>query len=391
MKEFIYYTPTKVFFGKGYERKVGEILKSYKIKKVLFHYGQKSIKETGLYDIVKESLTKAGISCIELGGVEPNPKISLVRKGVEICKQEQIELVLAVGGGSVIDSAKSIALGAKTSEDPWRFNVKEVEPYDALPVGVILTISAAGSEMSNSCVITNEELKLKRGFNHDLNRPLFAILNPELTYTVSKYQTACGIVDIMMHTLERYFSSHDFIELTDSMSLALLKAVKNAGLKAIHNPRDYEARATLMWASSLSHNGLTASLKNTYMPVHQLEHELSGMYDEVPHGVGLAILFPAWARLVYHQNYQKFARLGVEVFDVNPNQAIEDQTKEAINNMEIYFKTIGMPTKLRELNIPNINIIGMANSLTKNKTFVYQNAFTPIDFNFALEVYRKAY
>ena len=196
-----------------------------------------------------------------MGGVEPNPKISLVRKGVEICKQEQIELVLAVGGGSVIDSAKSIALGAKTSEDPWRFNVKEVEPYDALPVGVILTISAAGSEMSNSCVITNEELKLKRGFNHDLNRPLFAILNPELTYTVSKYQTACGIVDIMMHTLERYFSSHDFIELTDSMSLALLKAVKNAGLKAIHNPRDYEARATLMWASSLSHNGLTASLK----------------------------------------------------------------------------------------------------------------------------------
>lgn len=257
MTNFIYNTPTKVFFGKGYEHEVGEILKQYKIKKVLFHYGQNSIKASGLYDIVKKSLEQAKIEYIELGGVEPNPKISLVRDGVKICKEHNIELILAVGGGSVIDSAKSIAVGAKSTEDPWRFNAKEIEPIDALPVGVILTIAAAGSEMSNSCVITNEELKLKRGFNNELNRPLFAIMNPELTYTVSKYQTACGIVDIMMHTLERYFSSYEFIDLTDSIALSLLKAVKKAGLKALQNPQDYEARATLMWASSLSHNGLT--------------------------------------------------------------------------------------------------------------------------------------
>lgn len=391
MTNFIYNTPTKVFFGKGYEHEVGEILKQYKIKKVLFHYGQNSIKASGLYDIVKKSLEQAKIEYIELGGVEPNPKISLVRDGVKICKEHNIELILAVGGGSVIDSAKSIAVGAKSTEDPWCFNAKEIEPIDALPVGVILTIAAAGSEMSNSCVITNEELKLKRGFNNELNRPLFAIMNPELTYTVSKYQTACGIVDIMMHTLERYFSSYEFIDLTDSIALSLLKAVKKAGLKALQNPQDYEARATLMWASSLSHNGLTSSLKTYTMPVHQLEHDLSGMYDEVAHAAGLAILFPAWAKLVYKQNPEKFARLGVEVFDVDPTLPVLDQAKQGILNMEQYFKSIGMPTRLQELNLSDIDIVGMANSLSKNKTYAYQNAYTPIDFNFAVEVYRKAY
>lgn len=390
MDNFIYNTPTKVFFGRGFETKVGEILKEYNITRVLLHYGQQSIKKSGLYDIVKESLEKAMITTFELGGVEPNPKLSLVKEGVKICQKENIELILAVGGGSVIDSSKSIAVGAKTNEDPWLFNIKERVPKSALPVGVILTLSAAGSEMSSSCVITNEINNLKRGFNHELNRPLFAIMNPELTYSVSSYQTACGIVDIMMHTLERYFSSMEFIELTDSISLALLKSVKNAGLKALKNPNDYEARATLMWASSLSHNGLTSSLKNYYMPVHQLEHELSGLYDSVAHAAGLAILFPAWARLVYQDNPSKFAKLGLAVFDVDPNLSVIEQAKQTIINIENYFKQINMPTRLRDLNLEEVDIEKMALVLSKNKTAAVKNAFRSVDYEFAMAVYQEA-
>lgn len=390
MDNFIYNTPTKVFFGRGFETKVGEILKEYNITRVLLHYGQQSIKKSGLYDIVKESLEKAKITTFELGGVEPNPKLSLVKEGVKICQKENIELILAVGGGSVIDSSKSIAVGAKTNEDPWLFNIKERVPKSALPVGVILTLSAAGSEMSSSCVITNEINNLKRGFNHELNRPLFAIMNPELTYSVSSYQTACGIVDIMMHTLERYFSSMEFIELTDSISLALLKSVKNAGLKALKNPNDYEARATLMWASSLSHNGLTSSLKNYYMPVHQLEHELSGLYDSVAHAAGLAILFPAWARLVYQDNPSKFAKLGLAVFDVDPNLSVIEQAKQTIINIENYFKQINMPTRLRDLNLEEVDIEKMALVLSKNKTAAVKNAFRSVDYEFAMAVYQEA-
>lgn len=390
MDNFIYNTPTKVFFGRGFENQVGDIIKEYNINRVLLHYGQQSIKKLGLYDVVKESLKRANIDVFELGGVEPNPKLSLVKQGVEICKKENIELILAVGGGSVIDSSKAIAVGAKTDEDPWLFNIKERVPTARIPVGVILTISAAGSEMSNSCVITNDSNNLKRGFNHELNRPLFAIMNPELTYSVSPYQTACGIVDIMMHTLERYFSSMDFIELTDSISLALLKAVKNAGLKALEDPRDYDSRATLMWASSLSHNGLTSSLKNYYMPVHQLEHELSGMYDSVAHAAGLAVLFPAWARLVYKDNPSKFARLGVEVFEVDPQLSTIEQARQAIRNIENYFMKINMPTRLKDLNIKETNIEKMALILSKDKTFAVKNAFRSVDYDFAVQVFTEA-
>lgn len=390
MDNFIYNTPTKVFFGRGYETQVGEILIEYQISRVLLHYGQQSIKKSGLYDIVKSSLEKAGIQIFELGGVEPNPKLSLVKEGVKICKNERIELILAVGGGSVIDSSKSIAVGAKTNEDPWLFNIKERIPASALPVGVILTLAAAGSEMSSSCVITNEANNLKRGFNHELNRPLFAIMNPELTYSVPPYQTACGIVDIMMHTLERYFSSIKFIELTDSISLALLKAVKNAGLKALEDPHDYNARATLMWASSLSHNGLTSSLKNYYMPVHQLEHEVSGLYDSVAHAAGLSILFPAWAKLVYQENPSKFARLGLEVFEVDPSLSVPEQAKQTIINLENYFKQIKMPTRLSDLNLGEIDIQRMALALSKNKTTSVKNAFYSVDYDFAVKVYQEA-
>ena len=279
MEAFQYYTPTKVIFGKDTHKQVGQVIRSYGFHKVLFHYGSGSIKRTGLYDQIVASLNEAGVQFVELGGVEANPKISLARKAAQLCIDEQVEMILAVGGGSVLDSSKSAAAGAANRCDPWLFSIGEKVPEKSLPVGAVLTISAAGSEMSNSCVMTNEDGWLKRGFNTDLNRPLFAIMNPELTYTVSPYQTACGITDIMMHTLERYFCFNTDNALTDRIAEGLLKSVIEAGKAAIENPRDYEARATLMWASSMSHNNLTGNGRDYFMRCHQIEHELSGMYD----------------------------------------------------------------------------------------------------------------
>lgn len=314
MENFIYYTPTKVYFGKDQEKNLGKILQGYNIKKVLLHYGKSSIKKNGLYDTVVGQLNAAKIDFVELGGVEPNPKLSLVLKGVEICKKENVDLILAVGGGSVLDSSKSISVGAKVDFNPWLFSIKEAEPKDHIPVGCILTISAAGSDMSNSCVITNDETLEKRGFVSDHNRCLFSILNPELTYSVNKYQTACGIVDIIMHTIERYISLGEANPLTDNISIGLMKAVIEAGKVVIENPNDYNARATLMWANSLSHNGLTGCGRNYFMAVHQLEHEVSGMFDHVSHGAGLAVLWPAWAKYSYKAAKELFKNLHMKLW-----------------------------------------------------------------------------
>ncbi len=291
MQNFTFHTPTKIFFGRDTEKQIGEIIKSYGFSKVLFHYGSGSIKKSGLYDTVIRSLQEHGIDFVELGGVEANPKLSLARKAAELARSEQVELILAVGGGSVLDSAKAAA-------------------------GTILTLSASGSEMSDSCVITNEDGWLKRGFNAPCNRPLFSIMNPELTYTVSRYQTGCGIVDIMMHTLERYFSLNGENPLTDAMAEGLLRTVIQAGKTAIENPRDYEARAALMWAGSLSHNGLTGCGKQFVMRCHQLEHELSGAYDRIAHGAGLAVLFPAWAKYIFRENLPRFAQYAANVWNI---------------------------------------------------------------------------
>ena len=313
MENFIYNTPTRVYFGKGQEDNLGEILKSYGIKKVLFHYGKGSIKKSGLYDKVINQLKASKIDFVELGGVEPNPKLSLVLKGVKIAKEENIDLILAVGGGSVLDSAKSIAVGAKVDFSPWLFSIGEKKATSHVPVGAILTIAASGSDMSNSCVITNDETKEKRGFASEENRCLFSILNPELTYTVSPYQTACGITDIMMHTLERYFSKGSETPLTDNIALGLLKATVDAGKIVMKDPTNYEARATLFWANSLSHNTLTGIGRNFIMSVHQLEHEVSGMFDNVSHGAGLAVLWPAWAKLSFKGAPERFLRYSYEV------------------------------------------------------------------------------
>ena len=391
MLNFIYNTPTKVYFGKDEELKIGSIIKELGFKKILLHYGKSSIKTSGLYDIIIGKLKENNIDYVELGGVEPNPKLSLVEKGIELVKKEKIEMILAVGGGSVIDSSKAIAVGCKVDFSPWKFSIKEEIPKDHIPVGVILTIAASGSDMSNSCVITNDKTNKKTGFNSELNRPLFAILDPILTYTVSKYQTACGVVDIMMHTLERYFSNGtDDTPLTDNIALGLLKTVYKEGLKAINEPDNYEARANLLWANSLSHNGLTQCGREFLMSVHQLEHELSGMYDNVAHGAGLAVLWPGWALKAYKAQPDRFLRFAYEVMEIKPTANKESDIINAINKLKQYYVELGMPAQLREFGVTKESLKEMALRLTNNKSKSF-NDIINVDFDMALAIYESVY
>ena len=352
MNNFEYCVPTRVIFGRDTQKRAGELIKEYGFRKVMIHYGGGSVKRSGLLDQVTASLREAGIEMVLFGGVQANPTLSKALEGMEICRRESVDFILAVGGGSVIDSAKCIADGAPNPEiDPWKFFMKEAVPPKALSHGNILTLSASGSETSQSCVITNEENGLKRGFNCPAHRPLFAVCNPELTFTVSRFQTGCGTVDILMHTLERYLGgTTKDTALTDRIAEGLMKAVIEAGTAADLNPEDYEARATLMWAGSLSHNDLTGLGREVMMTVHQLEHELSGKYPEVAHGAGLSALFCSWARYVCRDDPMRFAQLAVRVWDVEMN--FENPLKTAldgIQRMEDYFKSLNMPVRLSEL------------------------------------------
>ena len=350
MLNFEYYAPTKVFFGEEQETKTGEIISNYGYKKIMLIYGKGSIKKSGLYDTIINSLGEYNIEFVEMGGVEPNPKIEFVREAIMVAKREGVELVLAVGGGSVIDAAKYTALGAVSEYDVWDFVEGKQKPIAALPVGCVLTIAAAGSEMSWSAVVSDMSLNMKRGMASDFNRPLFAICNPELTYTVSPYQTACGIVDIMSHTIERYFTPCEPTDLTDIIAEGILKTVVKSAKEVMKNPCDYEARANIMWASSLSHNNLTGCGRINALPVHQLEHAVSGEYDNVAHGAGLAVLTPAWARYVYKYNVSRFAQFARRVWDVD--ELDDGKAAEAgIEAMTQFFKSIGMPATLGEFGI----------------------------------------
>ena len=366
MNNFEFISPTKIFFGKDVELQVGRVIKEYGYQRVLLHYGKNSIFKSGLYDKITNSLNENNIVYYELGGVEPNPKIDLVRKGIEIVKKEKIDLILAVGGGSVIDSAKLIGVGSKTESDPWLFNIQKITPKSSTDLMVILTIAAAGSELSNSCVITNPLYSLKRGFNNDLIRPKFAFLNPELTYSVSLKQTGCGIVDILMHTIERYLVTEEDAHLTFSLAEGLMKTVLNEGLKVIENPKDYTARANLMLAGSLSHNGLTELGVKKFFTVHKLEHELSGFYDQVAHAEGLSILFPAWARFLAQKEPKQLARFARNVMMIETTNDDYSDALEGINKLEKYFIKIGMPTRLIDLGLENVLYEEMANSATDN-------------------------
>ena len=381
---YTYNAPTKLLIDFDINN-LGEVIKNYGYKRVLFVYGGGSIKKLGLYDKVIKSLNDYDISFIEEGGVEPNPKVSFVREVLN--KNQEFDMILAVGGGSVIDTAKSIAVSYESGIDPWKFNSHEVVPTKAIPVGVVLTISAAGSEMSSSCVITNEEINVKQGFNSEVVRPLFAIMNPEYTFSVNKYQTACGIVDIMMHTLERYISNEDSM-LADEFAIGLLKTVIKNGKIAYDDPTNYQARKELMLASSFSHNGLTHVGRGYKMRAHAFEHIISGFYDEVTHGAGLSIVWPAYAKYVYKNPLLTplFARLAYDLFDLEKTENIEDDAYLGITKLEEFFKSLDMPVRLNEVGIDKSNVELFALSLTKNKTTIIKDV-VDIDYDDAVGIF----
>lgn len=386
MIDFNFVSPTKIFFGRGKEKDVGNICKEFSFKNVLVIIGKSSVKKSGLLDIVLDKLNESKIHYLLLEGVRANPEIGLCRKGIEICKENKIDSLLAIGGGSVIDTAKNIAAGFYYDGDSFDFNKHIAAPSKALPIGVILTISAAGSELSNSCVIQDDGKHYKSGFNSDFVRPKFVVENPELTFSVDSYQTGVGIVDIMMHTLERYLQESTENELSDGLSEGLLRSVVKAAKVVRKNSEDYEARATLMLASSLSHNGLTSIGKKFGMPVHQLEHALSGLYPFVAHGAGLAVLYPAWAKYYLKYDAKKFASLGRNAFGIKKD---DDRKcgKLAITALEHLFSDLGMPKTYKDLGIDDVDIEKLANIVTDNKKRVINHSKKPMDYDVALEIF----
>lgn len=392
MNNFIYETPTKVYFGKDEELKVGKLVAEYKPKKVLIHYGGKSAKESGLLDRVKKCLEDEKIAYVELGGVVANPQLSLVRKGIKLCLDEGVDFVLAVGGGSVMDSAKDIANGAANPEvDVWDFSLKKCEPVKTLNKGAILTLAAAGSEMSSSCVITNSETGQKMGYGSSLNRMNFAIENPELTYTVSPYQTACGAVDIAMHTIERYFCPGEDTYLTDAIAEAVIKSTMKAAADCLENPKNYEARANMMWASSLAHNGLTQCGRQFQLVVHQLEHEVSGMYPDVAHGAGLAALWCSWARYVYRCNINRWLQFAQNIWNMDIDFEHPEKTiEQAIDKQEQYYASIGMPINLKSLGVKKESLEELALKSSRNRTRTLIG-YKPLEYEDILKIYQMAY
>ena len=351
MYNFKYYTPTKVLFGKGTEDQVGQLIKEQNCKKVLIHYGMGSVVRSGLLDKVKKALDEESIPWVELGGAVPNPRLSLVYEGIDLAKKEGVDFILAVGGGSAIDSAKAIGYGVFNEGDVWEFYDRKRQAKGCVPIGVVLTMAATGSEMSNSSVITKEEGWIKRGYSSDFGRPVFAIMNPELTMTLPDYQTACGCTDILMHTMERYFVSGDTMEMTDVIAEALMRNVIKYSLILEKEPDNYEARAEIMWAGSLSHNGLTGcGASGVDFATHGLEHELGGLYD-VAHGAGLAALWGSWARYVYKECLNRFYRFAIEVMAVKDEGNKEDIALKGIECVENFFREIHMPTSLTELGL----------------------------------------
>ena len=352
MINFTYFTPTKVLFGKDTEKEVGALLAECGAKKVLLHYGQGSVERSGLLARVEASIAEAGIETLVLGGVQPNPLLSLVYEGIELCKKEKVDFVLAVGGGSAIDSAKAIGYGCLYDGDVWDFFDGKAVPEACLPIGAVLTIAAAGSEMSNSCVITNDRTMEKRGLGSDASRCRFAVMNPELTMTLPPYQTAVGVADILMHTLERYFTPETPMMLTQGLAESLLCTVMENGRILTRKPKDYNARAELMWAGSLSHNGLmSCGGGHGDWACHQLSHELSAKYG-LAHGASLTAVWGSWARYVCKgEAVARFARLATQVLDVEPLASEVETAQAGIHAMEEYFWSLELPTSLEEADL----------------------------------------
>lgn len=365
MNNFNFYSPTYFAFGKEKEMEVGSLIKKFGGSKVLLHYGGGSIKKNGLYDKIVESLNKENIEFVELGGVKPNPRSGLVYEGIELCRKENVDFVLAVGGGSTIDSSKAIALGTVYDGDFWDYYCNPWSVEKALPVGTVLTLAAAGSEGSGDSVITQEETLLKWSTSGDALRPKFSVLNPQYTCTLPPYQTACGITDIMIHVCERYFTNTKDVEITDRLCEAVLKTMIEEGPKVMADPQNYEARANIMWAGMVAHNNICGVGREQDWATHDLEHELSAFYD-CAHGAGLAVLVTAWMKYVYHQDINRFAQFAVRVWGCDMNFANPEKTAlEGIERFRQFLKSLGMPLTLGEVGGKEEDIPKMVEHLGK--------------------------
>ena len=392
MRDFVYHAPTEVVFGKQSEEKVAGLVKKYGGHKVLVHYGGKSAQKSGLLDKICGLLRDGGVDFVCLGGVVPNPRLSLVHQGIDLCRQEGVDFILAIGGGSVIDSAKAIACGVPYDGEVWDFYLGKASPKCYLPVACVLTIPAAGSEMSESSVITNEDGDVKLGYSNQLSRPQFAIMNPVRTFTLPPYQTAAGVTDMIMHTMERYFSHDDDMDLTDAIAEALMRDLMDNVFKVLADPEDYRARAQIMWGGSLAHNDLTGCGLTGDWATHEIEHELSGMFD-VTHGAGLAAIWPSWARYVYKENVSRFVRFAVNVLGVPQDFTDPEGTAiKGIEAMERFYHAIGMPINIHELigkEVSEDEIKEMARKCTRGHK-ITQGSFKVLGSEDIEAIYRMA-
>ena len=387
MDNFNFYSPTEFVFGKGRESECGTYVKKYGGSKVLIHYGGQSAQKSGLLDRVKKSLTENGVPFVELGGVKPNPRDSLVYKGIDLCRRENVDFILAVGGGSVIDSSKAIAMGVVYDGDFWDFySGKRAEK--ALPVGTVLTIAAAGSEGSGDSVITKEDGMLKRGAGSDVIRPRFSVMDPELTQTLPAYQTACGATDIMAHVFERYFTNTREVEITDRLCEAVLLTMVKETPRVIADPNNYEARANIMWAGTVAHTNIVGVGRQQDWNSHRIEHELSALYD-CAHGAGLAVIMPAWMEFVYKHNVMRFCQMATRVFGCQMDFENPENTALAgIKAFRTFLHSIGMPINFAELGAKEEDIPALVekHGVGDGKT----GGFVPLSADDIAQIYRIA-
>ena len=389
MDNFEFVSPTRFIFGRGVENQTGAKLAERGARKVLLHYGGRSAIKSGLIDRVKASLDAAGVAHVELGGVRPNPEIGMVREGVALCKEQGVDWILAVGGGSVIDSAKGIALGAFYDGDVWDFFAEAKPAGKVLPIACVLTIPAAGSEASMNTVVSNDELQRKAGYGSDAIRPELAFMNPELTFTLPAYQTAAGATDMFAHLLERFFDETPAVPVTDNLNLSLMKTVRAEAPRVLAEPENYDARANIMWAGMLCHQGYAGCGRHEDWTTHGLEHELSALNPDITHGAGLAVMFPAWMTYVHGQNPERFAFYGREVFGLAPTGDVEADAMNAIDATRSFFASLGMPTTLAELDVHEEDIEKMIPTLRENLGEVF-GSFKKLTMDDARAIYRLA-
>ena len=368
MINFDYENPTRVVFGKGTIPQAGSLIKGYGGSRVLLHFGGGSIKANGVYDTVKKSLSEAGLEIEELGGVLPNPRLSLVRKGIALCREKNLDFILAVGGGSVIDSAKAIGVGVPYTKDVWDFYTGTAVPQKTLPVATVLTIAAAGSETSWSSVITNEEGACKRPLDTAVIYPVFSILDPETLYSLPAYQVGCGITDMFVHVFERYFTTVKNVDLTDRFCEAVMKTIINNAKRILANQKNYDACAEIMWCGSLAHNNLAGTGRVGDFASHMIEHELSG-FNDVAHGAGLAVIVPNWMKFVYKHDLPRFVQFAVRVFGVEENFHNPEETAlRGIEALQTFFASVGMPLTLKEIGIEEKDFAAIAGNVKKFDT-----------------------